>query len=341
MIKNIAITTVLALTSLTSVSYAETLTVATYGGEWGDALRDCILKPFEKASGHKIQPEPGVSAVTLAKIKQQTQSPTIDVAWLDSGVSELADQANVMAPIDTLPGLANVIPQGRYKSRDGSTYAVSTGYYALGLVVNTRDVKTPPTSWMDLWNPEFEGVVAVPSPANAMGVPFLLAINRILGGSLDDVSKGLEKLKTLKTFSFYDTSGNATNAFQSDEVVIAAHYASAAWAMNDKKLPMTYIVPKEGALGGDIRLHLVKNGKHLEASKAFIDFAIQPAQATCMSEHIFVGPATKGVTLTPEAQKRMPWGQNGSIENLIITDWNAMNERRNEINDQWNKAIAR
>src|SRR5690606_5120317 len=108
-----------------------------------------------------------------------------------------------------------------------------------------------------------------------------------------------------------------------------------------RKLPVAYAVPKEGALGGDIRLHLVKNTPNAETAKAFIDFAIQPEQASCMSEKLYLGPATKNVALSEKAKERMPWGKGGSIDNLIITDWDIVNARRSAINDQWNKTIAR
>jgi len=332
-----------AFAGAVSVSHAANITVATYGGEWGDTIRDCIQVPFEKATGHRVTPEPGVSAVTLAKLRQQTDNPSIDVAWLDGGVSELAAEAGVVAPLTEadIPGLANVIPEGLYTTKDGATYAVSTGYYAVGLVYDTRELDSPPTSWQDLWKEEFAGLVTVPSPGNAMGIPFLMTINKLEGGTDDDMSKGLAKIGAMDAFGYFDTSGNATNSFQSGEVVLGAHYASAAWALADRKLPIAYTVPKEGALGGDIRLHLVKNTSNAEAAKAFIDFAIQPEQAACMSQALYIGPATKGVELDDNAKERMPWGKNGSIDNLIIIDWDAVNARRSTINEQWNKTIAR
>lgn len=324
-------------------SYSANLTVATYGGEWGDAIRDCISTPFSKASGHTVTPEPGVSGVTLSKLKQQAANPTIDVAWLDGGVSELAAEAGVVENLDPaqIPGLRKVIPQGLYRTADKKTYAVSTGYYALGLVYNTKEVAKPPTSWSDLWLPQYSGIVTVPSPANAMGIPFLMALNSQSGGTAEDMTKGFEKMKSLKIFAFFDSSGNATNSFQSGEVAIGAHYASAAWAMAGKKLPIAYAVPKEGALGGDIRLHIVRSTKNAEAARAFIDFAIAPAQASCMSNKLYIGPATEGTDLSAEAKARMPWGANGSINNLLITDWQLVNAKRSTISDQWNKTLAR
>lgn len=337
----ITVTIAVLLCSVRSAA-ADTLAVATYGGEWGDAIRDCISAPFEKSTGNKVIPEPGVSGVTLAKLKQQAGNPTIDVAWLDGGISELADDAGLLANLDiaSIPNLKDVLTQAIYKSQNGKTYAVSTGFYAVGLVYNSRDVKVPPSSWNDLWKPEYQGVVTIPAVANAMGIPFLLAINKLAGGSGTDVSKGLAKIKTLKTFGFFDTAGNATNSFQSSEVDIGAAYASGAWALADQKLPITYVVPKEGAIGGDIRLHIVKNTRHLEAAQAFVNFAIAPAQAACMSNRLYLGPATYGVKLTDTAAARMPWGKSGSIANLILTDWATVNAQRGQIAQRWNETLA-
>ncbi|MEZ0606101.1 ABC transporter substrate-binding protein [Paraburkholderia sp. IW21] len=338
----IAATLAVLLCSVRSAA-ADTITVATYGGEWGDAIRDCISQPFEKSTGNRVIPEPGVSGVTLAKLKQQAGNPTIDAAWLDGGISELAADAGLLADLDiaSMPNLKDVVRQGIYKSRDGKIYAVSTGFYALGLVYNARDVKVPPTSWNDLWKPEYQGVVTIPAVANAMGIPFLLAINKLAGGSGTDVSKGLAKISTLKTFGFFDTAGNATNSFQSSEVDIGAAYASGAWALADQKLPIAYAVPKEGAIGGDIRLHIVRNTKHLKTAQAFVNFAVAPAQAACMSNRLYIGPATQGVKLTDTAAARMPWGKGGSIANLILTDWTTVNAQRGEIAQRWNETLAR
>jgi spermidine/putrescine-binding protein len=59
------------------------LTVAMYGGNWGDAFRSCVVKPFTSATGIAVTSEIGTSTTTLAKLEQQRAAPSIDVAWLD------------------------------------------------------------------------------------------------------------------------------------------------------------------------------------------------------------------------------------------------------------------
>ena len=44
------------------------ITVAWYGGNWGDAFRACVADPYTKATGVTVVPEVGTSTTTLAKL---------------------------------------------------------------------------------------------------------------------------------------------------------------------------------------------------------------------------------------------------------------------------------
>jgi putative spermidine/putrescine transport system substrate-binding protein len=321
----------------------QSLTVAVYGGEWGDAIQSCIIDTFTKATGIKVTPDPGVSTVTLGKLRQQKGNPVDDVAWMDGGISELAADDGLTADLSatSIPNIANMLSEGVYKTGAGSIYALSTGFYSMGLVYNTKEVKTPPTSFWDLWKPEFAGAATMPSPTNAMGVPLFMHLNKALGGTNGDYAPAVKKYKELKVSSFFDSSGAATNSFQSGEVIAGAHYASAAWTLADKELPITYVAPKEGAPTSDIRVHIAKGSKNLAVAEKFVDFAVAKEQAACMSEKLYVGPATKGVSLSDKAKSRLPWGKDGSIANLVLIDWTALNAQRQAVTDIWNKEIAR
>ena len=174
-----------------------------------------------------------------------------------------------------------------------------------------------------------------------MGVPLFIHLNKAAGGTTGNYGPAVEKYKALKVSSFFDASGAATNSFQSSEVIIGAHYASAAWSLADKGLPITYLAPKEGAPTGDIRVHIVKGGKNKALAEKFVDFSVATEQAACMSEKLYVGPATKGLTLSDKAKTRLPWGKDGSVANLALTNWNELNAQRQAVTDLWNKEIAR
>jgi putative spermidine/putrescine transport system substrate-binding protein len=319
----------------------ERLTVATYGGNWGEAQKACILDPFAKASGVQVVQETSVSTITYNKLKQQKGNPSIDIAWIDGGISELAAADGLLAIIDPtkVGNVAGLIDEAVYK-KDGKIYALSTGFYALGIAYNSKEVKTAPTSWYDLWKPEFAGKLTVPSPVNAAGIPFFAHIIKLEGGSLDDPSKGAEKLKALKVSSFYDASGVAQAALESGEAIAAPYYNTAAWAIADKGLPIVFVVPKEGAPANDIRVHIAEGTKSRDAAEKFVNYAVSQEAMTCLADRLYVGPPTKEIKLSEKAKERMPWGVKGSVKSLAIPDWNAINAKRQSLTEVWNRQVA-
>ncbi|WP_263142385.1 ABC transporter substrate-binding protein [Pseudomonas sp. RIT-PI-AD] len=320
----------------------KSLTVALYGGNWGDAFVSCVAQPFTRATGVKVVTEIGTSTTTLAKLQQQRAKPGIDVAWMDGGISELAEQAGVLDALDpnAIPHLADVVPQGLYRAGE-HVFAVSSGYYSLGLTYNTHEITQPPTSWDDLWKPAYAGAVTLPSPANSAGVPFLFFLAQVRGIDSADLSPLLEHLAKLDTSSYYDSSGAASNAFQSGEAIIGAHFNVGAWDLIDKGLPIGFVVPKEGAWATDARLHLIKGAPNKAAGQRFIDTALTREASACLAEKLYLGPAVKGVQVAPAVAAKLPWGTRGSLADLRMLDWGTINARRAAVTDEWNRKVAR
>ena len=318
------------------------LTVATYGGNWGEAQKACILDPFAKASGVQVVQETSVSTITYNKLKQQKGNPSIDIAWIDGGISELAGADGVVSAIDPakVPNISGLINEAVYKNKDGKIYALSTGFYALGIAYNSKELKEAPQSWWDLWKPEYAGKVTLPSPVNAAGIPFFVHVIGLTGGTLDNSVAAVDKLKAIKVSSYYDASGVAQAALQSGEAIAAAYYNTAAWAIADKGLPIAFVVPKEGAPSADIRVHIADGTKNLDAALQFVNYTVSEEAMNCLAEKLYVGPPTKQYKISEQAKSRMPWGANGSVKNLAIPDWDAINAKRQALTEVWNRQVA-
>ena len=332
-----------ACLALASPAFAQQrLTVATYGGNWGEAQKACILDPFAKASGVQVVQETSVSTVTYNKLKQQKGNPSIDIAWIDGGISELAAADGVVAPIDPakVPNIFGLINEAVYKNKDGKIYALSTGFYALGIAYNSKELKEAPQSWWDIWKPEYAGKVTLPSPVNAAGIPFFAHVIGLTGGTLDNPAAAVDKLKGIKVSSYYDASGVAQAALQSGEAIAAAYYNTAAWAIADKGLPIAFVVPKEGAPSADIRVHIADGTKNLDAAQQFVNYAVSDEAMNCLAEKLYVGPPTKQYKISEQAKSRMPWGANGSVKNLAIPNWEAINAKRQALTEVWNRQVA-
>lgn len=333
--------TLLVSTAIASPAVAETLTVAVYGGQWGAAIEGCILEKFTAATGVTTVSEPGSSLVTMTKLKQQANDPTIDVAWMDGGISEMAHRDGLVATIQPsdISELDELVKSGVHKDEAGNIFSLSTGFYSTGIVYNTSKIQTPPESWLDLWKPEYAGKVTIPSPNNANGIPMFVTLAQIAGGDMDNVEPAVKRLRELKVALYWDSAGAADNAFQSGEVVIGALHSANAWSMKDNGLPIGYAVPKEGIPAADIRVHVVKGSKHQEAATKLAAFAVSKDASECLAERLYVGPVHTQAQLSDKARERMPWGAGGSVNDLIFMNWTKLDGRRQDLTKIWNEQI--
>lgn len=77
-------TLALALVPVLEVSASsQTLTITTFTGPWEIAERKCFVEPFEQKTGARVVVDPGVSLVTLTKLRQGKASTGIDVVWMN------------------------------------------------------------------------------------------------------------------------------------------------------------------------------------------------------------------------------------------------------------------
>jgi putative spermidine/putrescine transport system substrate-binding protein len=316
------------------------ITVATYGGRFGEAIREGSIKTFQEQTGAKVLEEPGVSTVTVSKLQQQKGNPSIDVAWIDGGVSELALAEGLVEPIDltALGHAKDLFPQAIPRDKGGHVYAITGGFYAIGMSCNKDRIKKPPASWKDLWRPEYAGRVTTASPVNATWPNWFAHMGEVFGGDLDHVDAFLNAMKQLKVAAFWDAAGQSDNLFQSGEVEVGVHIHGNSWGLRDKGLPIVYVVPTEGAVAGDIRVHLVKGTKNKELALKYIDAVISPAGQQGLMEYISAAPANQRVEIPAKIRERMPYGA-GSMKNLVIPDWHAINERKPKWIERWNKEV--
>jgi putative spermidine/putrescine transport system substrate-binding protein len=316
------------------------ITVAIYGGRFGEAIREGSIKAFQEKAGAKVLEEQGVSTVTLGKLRQQKGNPSIDVAWIDGGVSELALAEGLVEPIDlaALSHARALFPEAIQKDRSGQVFAITGGFYAIGMSYHKERIKNPPAAWKDLWRPEYAGRVTTASPVNATWPNWFAHMAKVFGGDLDRVDGVLNAMKQLKVAAFWDAAGQSDNLFQSGEVEVGVHIHGNAWGLRDRGLPIVYVVPTEGAVAGDIRVHLVKATRNKDLALKYIDAVISPAGQAGLMEYISAAPANQQVAIPAKAKERMPYG-GGSMKNLVMPDWQAINERKPRWIERWNKEV--
>jgi len=320
----------------------DSLTVTAYSGPWETAMRKCFFEPFTAATGTEILVETGIDFVTYSKLRQQKDAPTIDVAWLDGGYSKQAWKEGLTEAIDPakVPDIASISPRSVNKTDDGTIHSIGTGYYSYTLAYDPKEVDPAPTSWFDLWKPEYENRVYAPAPAQALFAPLMIHLNKQLGGDSSNFEPIISKFSELKPSSYYEASGVMNATIQTGEVVLGIYFPNTTWQLADQGVSITTATPKEGIVASDIQVQLVKGSPKKELAQSFINFLIQPEHLTCIAEEIYLGPPLDDVKLSEKAAKRMPWGAGGSVKDLVLSDWDEVNAKREELRDLWMRRVV-
>ena len=330
-----------SIISIGAASAQQTMTIHVPGANWGESFDNCVIKPFAAANNVTFRLELGNSTTAFAKLQQQRGNPVIDVAWMDGGISELALAEGVIDTLDPekVPNLKNLLPEAA-TLKDGKHFSASVGYYSLGIVYNTKSIKEPPKSWNDLWDDKYADEVTIPAPANAAGVPFILFLDRFWHKQ-SDLDATFKKLKTLKASRYFDTSGTASNSFQTGEATIGANFNVSAWDLADKGMPIAFTVPKEGFWANDGRVHIVKGTKNKELAEKLLNTALSAEAATCLADKLYLGPSVAGAQVSAATAPKLPWGATGSIKSLVKIDWSEINAQRAKLIEMWNREMAR
>ena len=102
----------------------------------------------------------------------------------------------------------------------------------------------------------------------------------------------------------FDSSGAATNAYQSGEAVIGAHFNVGAWDLIDKGLPIGFAVPK--APGPPTPGCTWSRARRTRPPRSLIDTALTPQAAACLAQRLYLGPAVKNTQVPPTWRASCP-----------------------------------
>lgn len=316
------------------------LTVALYGGSFQDQTVKCYVEGFENKYGVKVNLVVGNSTGNLAKLRAQKNNPMIDVAYMDWSVAIQAKNEGLIDKLDfnKIPSIAQVYDKAIEKDH----YFVAQLFACTGLAYNTEFVKTPPTSWHDLWDPKYKGKIALPDITGTSGYQTLLMAAKINGGSIQNMDPGFEAIKKLENdiVTFYTHADQVVSLLERGEVWIVPWYHDRTAFAQSKGVPVAFAFPKEGTVAILPALTIVKGGPNKAMAENFIDTILAAEGQKCFAENMFEGPVNKMVELTPDLAKKMPYGPE-QIDQMVVPDYEYTAAHRGAWTEKWNKEIAR
>jgi putative spermidine/putrescine transport system substrate-binding protein len=322
-----------------SFAQARPLVFATFTGSWEEAHKAVLVPAFRKATGDaNIVLDPMLSVDQIAKVKAARANPPIDVMLHDPGPALVAigDDLVEPYPVDKSANYADLIPEAQIATGPAPFFQV------VGLTYNPEAIKTPPTSWADLWKPEYKGRVGITNLNSTLGTGFMVEIARMNGGSesnIDPAFAAIEKLKP-NLAAVAANPGALASLFQQGQIDISPGNFNAIQILKAKGVPVEFVSPKEGAIAFKTTIHIVKNSPNKELAFKLIEAAISPeVQARLMESPYLIVPTNKKVKMGGEIAKVLAKDTDEMKKKFVFQDWGKINEQRSAWIERFNRDI--
>ena len=330
---------VLLTATLALPASAEDLVVAIFGGSFVDNAKKCHAQAFEKATGATVKYVLGSSVQTAAKLRATGGRAEFDVTYMDSQIVKQMKAEGLLQPLE--PAKIAHWNDLYDVSKDPGNQWVSLMFAGTTIAYNTTLVKTPPTSWADLWKPEYKGKLAIPDISGTSGQQFLIAAARLNGGSLENIAPGFEAIKKLKpnVQMMYTQPDQLIPLFERGDIAIAVWYTDRTGAAASKGVPVAAAYPKEGAIGIVPTVSIPKGSQKKELAEKYISVLLSPEGQLCYAQTQFAGPSNKKVKLPPDLAKLLPYGEN--VERMYFPDTDVLAKKLPEWAERWGREITR
>ena len=239
-----------------------------------------IMKTYQSKFKLKLTdaiPDGTSAQENTAIVSQKGSKRAPDVLDVGPSFAEIGRKQGLYAPYKV--STWSTIP-ANLKDASGAWVGDYWGVISFG--VNTDVAKTVPKSWADLKDPAYKNMVALGGDPRQAGEAFaaVFAASLANGGSLDDITPGIQFFADLKTAGNYITTQatSATKASGQTPIVCGWDYLQLADRDLQKgKVNITVAVPTNGVYGGYYCQAINKHAPHPYAARLWQEFLYSDA----------------------------------------------------------------
>ena len=307
----------LSLTAAPAVAQ-DSLSVMSFGGAYQEAQRKAVFETYTATTGIKVDEQEYGGEIAKIAAMIESGNTTIDVVDVDAptllqgcdeGIFETIDWAQIGDKADWLAGTT-------------SDCGVGTIVYSTSLAYNAATLENGPTALADLFDTaKFPGKRGLwKNPATnlefallADGVP-ADQVYEVLGTG-EGMDRAFAKLDTIKdSIVWWEAGAQAPQLLASGEVVMTSAWNGRIY--NANKEGQDFRIVWDNQILDSNYWAIPKGAKNIEASMAFIKYAVGPEVLAATTKYIPYGPvrASAAPFVTPEDAANLPT----SPENLTV-----------------------
>jgi len=311
---------------------------------WNEYMPDEILEGFEEEFGVDIVYSTFSSnQEMLAKIKSGTVP--YDIAFPSASYMERIIEEGLLNEInfDNIPNFKNIADE--WKSQDfdpDNKYSVAYLAGTTGIIYNKSKISTPPTSWEDLWNPEYNGrVMALEGPDEINWMLQQYIGSEINDPTVEQIEEGGDVFKELvpNIFKFSEVQ---KAEFVNGEAWISLGYSGEAGLAYLENEDIDFVLPEEGGFKWSDNMVIPNTSQNQATAEAFINYVLRPEVSKLLSEEfVYTNPNEAAFELLDEEDQNIP-GLNMTPEQLENTESTTTidAERTQVINEVIQEAIV-
>jgi putative spermidine/putrescine transport system substrate-binding protein len=263
--------------------------------EWPAYTDPSFAKPFEKATGCKIQRKDAGSSNQMVDLMHTGggggggQYDLVSASG-DASLRLIYGHDVVPVNVNLIPDWKNFLPAFKSPSHNtvkGVHYGVSLQWGPNTLLYNTKLIKPAPTSWEAIYDPKYKGKITVPNnpiqiadaalylmrskPSLGIRDPYELTKPQLAAAvALLKQQKGL-----LKRYWVY--AADEIKDFKSGDATIGATWPYQTLTLQAAKVPVKELIPKEGATGWADTWMLAAKAPHPNCAYLWMKWAATPA----------------------------------------------------------------
>ncbi len=328
----------IVILSINVVHGKEKLVVMTWGGNYGDSLKEAVATPFEKKFDVEVDVE--IQAGTqagLARILAQKDNPQVDIATTTEAAALMMRSQGAIhkLPMDLIPNSKNLGQDARYKQDDW------IAYYNLinGIFYRADMVPFEIKNWEDLWDARLKNRLTVPFVPFA-SARFLVTLALLNGGSERNIEPGFKAAERLKPniAMLFKTDAESIKYVQSKEAPVCAYglLPNVSRYLGKDSIYKFVVPPKFIMVGPNLMVNT--NPKKRDLAAKFIDFAISPEVQSKFCDLLGAMPTVTNAK-PPEKLaelKIVPI----DTKNVYIIDEKVVNDNLKNWSERWDKEIA-
>ena len=336
--------------SLAAARFAQaagpSIVAGSFAGVWVDGLKAGVIPCYKRKTGGDVELVVGTPTDFVQKVMATRDRPAIDaMIGTDADVFQNA-QLGIIEKLQPakVPNAAGILPIFR-EPYEGWAFGFDGGRD--GVTYNANKVKNPPKSWIEFTERvakgEFGRAVLYPHLTATDGLAITWLINRELGGSLNDPSPVIKRLREMKPYitKFWTSNAEPGTALTSGEVDIAAwtdgrtfgvqaagnkHIQFARPAPGSPMLTICFMKVKNGSDGGWEYLNCASDAKNQALWNQFF-----PGYYMTHQNNDYP-PASR--------EKQDPTSLDRSFKNWIQVPWKELSRLRPQWMEAWTREIG-